>query len=177
MINLTKLSKALQAHKGHGRTMWFKRDGVNYIATGFFILATKQDITGSASTKLLSLLGNTPKDGQGFQVTASNKSEMDPHSVETMLKLLNIEGSYRQITDTKLMVDLGDKTVRIFDTGSDYSYVDKIYTDLVDLKADGLKIISDKPTSPIYFTVGDDTAMLLPIRWQNADLDYLKAHE
>lgn len=170
MIQLTKLSRTLT----NGYIAWVKKNNHDYIISEHFILKTKQKIKGSALTKLISLIGTVPQEEQGFQNRNrySHRKEMTECEIKNMIDLLECKDK-KSIYFTNLIHQADNKMFSIFKGEEDYIFINKIYTDLIDLNVDNIKIYGKNKVSPIYFIKDNEEVMLLPVRLKEVPF-YLK---
>jgi len=163
MIQLTKLSKALSNNYVGNYVGWIKKDNYDYILTECFILKTNQDIKGSVLTKLISLIGTVPQEGQGFQNRYSHRKEMTECEIENMIDLLECKDE-KSIYFTNLIYQVDKELFSIFKGEEDYIFINKIYIDLIDLYDKNIEIYGTTRVSPICFKKDNEEMMVLPIR-------------
>ena len=168
MIQLTKLSKTLTKNY----TAWIKKDYHNYIISEHFILKTNQNIKGSALNKLISLLGNIPIEDEGIQNRHGHIREMTEVEIKNWIDLLNDKGA-KTICFTNLIHQTDKELYSIFMGDGEYIFINKIYTDLVNIYEEDVEILGSTKTSPIYFKKENEEIMLLPVRMKE-DPFYLK---
>ena len=159
MIQLTNLSKTLS----NNYVGWIKKDNHDYILAEHFILKTNQDIKGSALTKLVSLIGTVPQEGQGFQNRYSHRKEMTECEIKNMIDLLECKDK-KSIYFTSLIHQVNKELFSIFKGEEDYIFINKIYIDLIDLYGKNIEIYGTTRVSPIYFKKDNEEMMVLPIR-------------
>ncbi len=160
MIKLTKLSKAL---KGCSYTAWIKKNNHDYIVSDYFIIKTNQDIKGSALTKLISLLGTVPNEGQGIQNRHTHINEMTEDEINKWLDLLKGKDA-KSIYFTNLIHQTDKELFSIFKGEKDYIFLNKIYVDLIDLYEENIEIYGSTRVSPVYFNKDNEEIMILPFR-------------
>jgi len=171
MINIKKLSKAL---KNTGRVRWIIKEDYHFITASYFMLKTKKVITGSALTELVKTLGAIPKEGQGLGVYGRKKEELNDEEIQNTIKMLKAPDNSEEITFTKLIFQAEGSLLSIFKTEKDYIYLNKIYTDLIDI-VDLFKNIDIRGTKarPVHFAQGDEKLMIMPFRVRD-EAEYVK---
>ncbi|QOR34424.1 hypothetical protein IMX26_13105 [Clostridium sp. 'deep sea'] len=175
MFNYRNLSKAL---RNKDTVQWIKRNNRNYIVSDHFILETNKEVTGTALTTLVKILGGIPQKDQVLTCKFNNKTSSPTKDV-TIIELLKIPTDSKTAVLTDLLQrsslkHQSNKLLSIFKTESDYIFIDKDYVDLIDWKAKDLKIYCEnKRVSGIYVTNKSDSILIMPYRLEQKSV-YLK---
>lgn len=163
MLNLKKLPAAL---KQCNSVVWFIHDYSNYIATDTFILKTGTDMTGSALTALVKLLGGIPTKEKGLAAKSGKVIPLTDAFAKSMVSLAeNLSNVEDVAKDTNLLLNCKNLgTLSVYSIVGSYAYVNKIYTDMIMPFSDDLLIKGNSIVNPLYFTMACDMLMVLPIR-------------
>lgn len=157
--------------KSVGFVAWVKKNNFDYILSDHFILKTNQDIKGSALTKLISLLGTVPREGQGIANKHTHIKEMTEDEIKNFLNLLECKDR-NTIYFTNLIHQTDKEMFSIF-KGEDYIFLNKNYVDLVDLYEENIEMYGTKRVSPTYFHKSNEELIILPVRLKEEPF-YLK---
>lgn len=160
MLKINKLTAAL---KTKSIVRWIKTDSHSYIMTDFFILKTNQEITGSALTALLKMLGGIPQVGHGLECKYDVRSEISEDSIKRTIDLIDIPDRHKTISFTNLLLQTDKHLMSIF-KAEDYIYLNKTYVDLINLYEKDIKILGNNRLDPVYFTSENEILMVLPLK-------------
>ena len=180
MINLKNLSKAI---KKEDILIWGKQDDINYISNGYFILKTPFKIEGSALSKMVSMLGTAPQNGECIKkpqgkynndtIVVSNFNLDNNSRNENLFKLCEQTEGLEDIVNTNLIaIDYKYRKVVFANKNNEYIYIQEKNANLIDLD-DVETLQGSKNTAPIFFRNGHETAMILPVRCGEQN-EYLK---
>jgi len=172
MINFKNLSKALKHSKS--ALFWFRTEEYTYLFTGHFGIRTtkKLNIEKGIFTTLINTFQEIPEIGQGYKLEHQLQGVvlMTDKDVEGFIKLMKIPETELIFTELMHKRNLIDEDV-ILKSPTDYIFVDRMYMDIIDIP--GTKLYGTGPTSAIYARSGDETAMILPVRYVKIP-EYLK---
>lgn len=159
MLNFNKLQAAL---KGQSTIRWFKKDGFNYIMTGYFIIKTWKEIEGSALIHLLKTFKSIPSEGAGLEWKDGEIRELSEQDVNNSSNLISMKDCI-EIEYTNLVQEDGRKVLNIF-KGADYIFIDRTYMSLVTLTKE-VTALGKSRVSPVFFkNETDETLMVMPFR-------------
>lgn len=164
LINLKKLSPAL---KSKTVIRWIRKDSHDYIMTDFWILKTSQLLVGTSITSLVKIFGAVPGNEKGYSCYKyGNITELSESEIKSTISLLD-KNDVKRISFTNLIYQAGNSMLSIFKTSDDYVYINKIYTDLVNLFEADVEIYGLSRISPVYFVKEDEEIMILPVKAEN----------
>ncbi len=173
MINFKNLSKALKHSKS--TLFWFRAEEYSYLFTGHFGIRTtrKLHIEKGIFATLINTFQDIPEIGQGYKFEHMFKGAalMNDKDIEMFTKLMdNIPETELTCTGLINKRNLIDEDM-ILKSPTEYIFVDRMYMDIIDMP--GTKLCGTGPTLAIYARSGDETAMILPVRYVKIP-EYLK---
>jgi hypothetical protein len=160
MIDLTKLPRALRKSS---RVRWIRKNSKNIIMTDYFILETDKEVKGAALTTLITILGRKPGEGEGLEEYLGTRCGMSEKDIEFTMELLKPRVD-KKLTYTELTYEASELSMTIFEVDKNYVYVNKIYTDLVNLYIPKAEMYGRDSMSPVYIETENEKIMITPIR-------------